>query len=114
MRCLGTATARSSCNRKEGNPPFAEAIIKNPFEVHVTLICENCGIRCKPDVTYASFPSSYRRIVLFVECGGPKRTRVAHVQARVYEQSGLLHARPDACHARSHMRHMQPTRLMGG
>ena len=61
MRCLGTATARSSCNRKEGNPPLAEAIIKKRFEAGMTWICRNCGNRRNFNVTFNQTPAqSYR------------------------------------------------------
>jgi len=43
MRCLGTATAQSSCIWKEGSLPLADAIIKSHFELAVHWICRNCG-----------------------------------------------------------------------
>ena len=44
MRCLGTATARSSCNWKEGSLPLAEPIIKKRFEVGMMRIRSICEV----------------------------------------------------------------------
>ena len=63
MRCLGTATAQSSCIWKEGSLPLADAIIKNHFELAVHWICRNCGKRRYQLVTFPLF-SPFRNIFL--------------------------------------------------